>query len=289
MSRFPASIFAISLASFARASGPNIQLAIVNNQVVTTHYFPNANSSYALAGATYIGENYNPLYVDQSMRMFDVPLVFNSSSGATFGIPDSGWYGQMIDDGSAPFTGPGIAYGANADLAGNPAQSGFSAGSMIAEYLVGSLKVWNGSAFVVCQSDRLEGIAGPMDTDSSQPFFSDPILTETGSWGVTPATIGPDDNAQVEWRFDYANSEIPDPSPADGIYLMELQVGTNEKINGITVAASLPFYFVFNKNDSDDADAADAYVQNILLPEPSVTLCLIPFSVALRSLRRRKS
>jgi hypothetical protein len=74
----------------------------------------------------------------------------------------------------------------------------------------------------------------------------------------------------VEWRLDAIGTETPDPSPGDGIYLVELQAWTNQRINGLSVAPSLPFYFVFDKNDDEQLGAADAYVENILVPEPTM-------------------
>ncbi len=272
--------------------GPTLQLAIVGHQVVTTHFFLDENSSYLLNGTTFNGANYNPLYVGESARIAHVPMVRNADNTTTFGITNNGWYGQASSESAAAYTGPGISYGGSADLNGNAAASGFVAGSKITQTLVGPLQVWNGSAFVVSTANRLQGIRGNLGPPTASSLFTSPTGAESGSWSTTPSTITPGSHNQVEWRLDKAGTQVPDVAPADGIFLATLTVGSNQLVDGQSVANSLPFYFLFEKNAgsvdatefAEQVAAADSFVQSSLIPEPSQVglMCMAACVVARR-------
>ena len=294
-----AAFAALPAVSFAH--GPNVEVAVVNNQVVTTYYFPAPNQSYLLSGNTITGENYNPLYLGQSVRTVDVTLVQDTNGGTTgftsttANSPSSsnnGWYGQNLNDGTAPFTGPGVAYGANADSLGNPVSNGFTASTTspltLTESLVGSLQQWNGSAFITSTTERLQGIRGSRGGLSNNTLVTNPTGNEAGSWTTSQNALTPDSHNQVEWRLDAIGTETADINAADGIYLAALEISSNE------AGTSLPFYFLFEKNASPtDIAAAEAFVQNnyvpvnfVPVPEPA-SLGLLAGGIALLLARRR--
>ncbi|HVX86319.1 MAG TPA: PEP-CTERM sorting domain-containing protein [Phycisphaerae bacterium] len=275
-----AAVLTMSVAAGAGwAHGPNVELGVSNGQVVTTHFFSGPNND--MIGDDN-GENYNPYYGGQSVRLMDVPMAENTSTGTTAlngpsatnptangsVTSNAGWYGQPLSDGSADFTGPGIAYGADHDASGNPISNGFTASSAtpltITESLMGPLQVWNGSAFVNSTTERLEGIRGSLGATSAKPdnaLFTDPEGYEAGSWSTSQTSLTPDSHNQVEWRLDVIGTEDADLSAPDGIYLATLEISSNE------AATSLPFYFLFEKNASQDQiAAAQNYVNTVYVP-----------------------
>ena len=293
------SILAITAPTLTLAHGPNVELSVVNNQVVTNHFFIAPNQSYTRNGVTTTGENYNPLYVGQSVRQIEVPMVLDNVSGTGSGsghnaINNNGWYGQPLSDGSAAFTGPGIAYGANTDAQGNVVSNGFTAavGSplTITETLTAPLMVWNGSAFVASTTDRLEGIRGSIGGLTATPLYTSPTGGESASWSTSQTALTPDSHNQVEWRLDTIGTETPDLTPADGIYLATLQISSNE-----ATIPSLPFYFLYEKNAgsidpatfSAEIAAAQATLPANSVPEPTTLGGLALLSLIFASRRKR--
>ena len=58
----------------------------------------------------------------------------------------------------------------------------------------------------------------------------------------------------------------------DGVYLVSLQLSTSQS----GVAASLPFFFLLNKNASSaETSAAHAYVETNLVPEPVTAMGVV--------------
>jgi len=314
----------LALPSLCFGHGANIELAVVNNQLVTTHFFTAPNSSYTQNGVVYTGENYNPLYVGQSVRFAEVPMVQDTVGGTTgftattansSSSSNNGWYGQpdlnylesqgetlaQVVGGGTAFTGPGIAYGANTDTNGNAVSNGITASTatplILTESLVGSLLQWNGSAFVASTTDRLQGIRGSLGGLSDNTLFTDPTGNEAGSWSTTQTALTPDSHNQVEWRLDSIGTETPDLTAADGLYLASVQISTNEVVNGQPVAASLPFYFLFEKNSgsidsvtfSNNIAAATAFINSTLVPEPGSLALFGSGAIFILSRRRRRS
>jgi PEP-CTERM motif len=303
-------------ASVVCGHGANFQVGDVNNQVVTTHFF--------LAPNEVPSENYDPYYVGQSARMADVPMVRDTVSGSGSGIghngiDDDGWYGQPdlnylesqgsteteVVEGGTAFTGPGIAWGADGNGLSVPAGGSIT----LTESVAAPLQVWNGSSFSVCTTDQLEGIRGSIGGLTATSLYS-PLpagytpatTTESNSWSSNKTAVNSDTHNQVEWRLDSISgadgTETPDLSPADGIYLATFTVEITEynsdgSVND-TLTPSLPFYALFEKDNPDgsfdpsfqsEVNAADAYVQNDLVPEPGSLALLTLGGFAL--LRRR--
>jgi hypothetical protein len=298
------------------AHGANFQIGAVGNQVVTTHFF--------LAPNELPSENYDPYYAGQSVRLADVPMVYDGisgTSGATGhnGINNDGWYGQpdlnylesqgssetQVISGGTAFTGPGVAWGADGNGFAVP-----SGGSIaVIETLSAPLQLWNGSSFSTCTTDQLEGIRGSVGGLTATSLYSPMPVgytpaanTESNSWNSNKTSINSDTHNQVEWRLDSISgtngTETPDANPAEGIYLATLTVSITEyNTNGLvydTLTPSLPFYALFEKDNSDgsfDADfqsevsAADAYVQNNVVPEPDA-LALVALGGLVLSHRR---
>jgi hypothetical protein len=302
--------FALLIAAISPAvtfgHGANFQIGALGNQVVTTHFF--------LAPNEVPSENYDPYYAGQSVRMADVPMVFDGISGTSGaighnGINNDGWYGQPdlnylesqgstetdVVEGGTAFTGPGIAWGADGNGFTVPAGGSIT----VTETVSAPLQVWNGSSFSVSTTDQLEGIRGSIGGLTATSLYS-PLpagytpatSTESNSWSSNKTSINSDTHNQVEWRLDSISgtngTETPDLNPAEGIYLATLTASIIEyNADGSvydTLTPSLPFYALFEKDNSDgtfDADfqtqvaAADAYVQSNLAPEPAALALVV--------------
>jgi hypothetical protein len=314
-----AALATATLSSACFAHGTNFQIGVANNQIVTTHLFLAPNEVPA--------ENYDPYYAGQSARVLDVPMVQDTVSGAPTGVTghnginNNGWYGQpdlntlesqgstesQVITGGTAFTGPGIAWGAD----GNGLTVPTGGSITLTESLAAPLQVWNGTTFVNSTTEQLEGIRGSIGGLTATSLYS-PLpagitpatSTESNSWSSTKTAINSDTHNQVEWRLDAitgtSGTETPDTSPADGIYLATLNASVTEyNANGSVNTAftpSLPFYVLFEKNNSDgtftpvfqsQVAAADAYVQT-LVPEPS-SLTLLALGGLLLSRRVKGS
>ncbi|HUB26992.1 MAG TPA: PEP-CTERM sorting domain-containing protein [Tepidisphaeraceae bacterium] len=307
---------AVPVACFGH--GANFQIGDVNNQVVTTHFF--------LAPNEVPSENYDPYYAGQSVRMADVPMVLDTLSGQGSGIGHSGinnngWYGQPdlnylesqgsteteVIEGGTAFTGPGVAWGADGNGFSVP-----SGGSItVTETIAAPLQVWNGSTFVTCTTDQLEGIRGSIGgltaTSLYSPLpagFTPATNTESPSWSSNKTSINSDTHNQVEWRLDSIDgtdgTETPDLNPAQGIYLAMLtaditEYNSDSSVND-TLTPSAPFYALFELDNSDgsftpafqsEVNAADTYVQSNVVPEPASIAFLAIGTVAILLRRRR--
>jgi hypothetical protein len=297
--------------------GANFQIGDVNNQVVTTHFF--------LAPNEVPSENYDPYYAGQSVRMADVPMVLDTLSGSDGipghnGINNDGWYGQpdlnylesqgstetQVIEGGTAFTGPGVAWGAD----GNGFVVPTGGSITVTETIAAPLEVWDGSDFVTCTTDQLEGIRGSIGgltaTSLYSPLpagFTPATSTESPSWSSTKTSINSDTHNQVEWRLDAIDgtdgTETPDLNPAQGIYLATLtadivEYNSDGSVND-ALTPSLPFYALFELDNGDgsftptfqtEVNAVDTYVQTNYVPEPASlglsALCAWPL------LRRRR-
>lgn len=163
----------------------------------------------------------------------------------------------------------------------------FHPGVSVGFDILGSLKVWNGTDFSTTAIPRL---LINYDLDNY-------VLTPTTDIFTTGLNV----NTNVgngEWHQHFgmtlrnssgsALDSAPDPLAEIGVYLLSLQLRTNQS----GIETSLPFYLVFNNGDSEsNHDAAIAYqTQVAAVPEPgtwAILVCCLGISCwAGRQLRR---
>lgn len=236
-------IAGVLLAGVALAHGPQIQVGIHNDKIITRALFGDGPYDDAVAPA---------------QRVFEMPMALRD-----LGDANDGWYAQP--NASFPFTGPGIA----------TALGGFDTGSVLSLTYGDGLAIWDGMGFVDPGDEQMERFRSAVNiiTSDAGPFdsFDFPAVTNTGDehFGVNTRLLG--------------DGISPDTASDDGVYLLTLVLETDQP----GVEASDPFYFLLNKNGSQqDADAALAYVNTNIVPEPTSIGALI-VAGALLARRRR--
>jgi len=150
-------------------------------------------------------------------------------------------------------------------------------GSTMNFNILDALRQWDGSDFDTIPAERVS-------------------LHSSGNTATTP--LGPEVvagfssavTADGAWHKHY-DFELTSPS-SDGIYLLQLELLNSDA----SVAPSEPFFLVFrqDENSTDDAgtraqwDAATAYVESTLVPEPASAMLLLAALVSVGILSRRR-
>lgn len=211
---------------------------------------------YVVAGQIVTGGHDDALGVDvPEMRVF----------GYDFG-----------EDPSDPFFAQDPGFNAGAG-------SGLPAGSQLRFNVLSSLLYWDGSGSVAFTAPGAESLALSFGANTrtltggsgAQSGFSLQTVNADGSVHrhLNAFLNGADGNA--------VPASVDGVEAADGIYAFALELASSDS----SIAASAPFYVVFNSGLDEDAhDEAIDYVANTLVPEPASAVLLAGFG----ALRRRR-
>lgn len=238
---------AILFCGFAVVLLPNVTLAA---HVDVRAYLQ--DGAIAVGASELVGSTVIPLSDDQ--RVFGAELG-EHDPGQPFMTEDPGF---LSEDGAFP-GGSGQWLGFNV-LAG--------------------LAFWNGSGFSgVPSSETLQLTVGSQSV----------IVAGGAVSGFDFAQIGPSGGLHQHMTFELLGSDgnpIPgdgvEPSP--GVYLLELELTTTIG----SVASSAPIWIVFNNGDSEENhEAAVAWAERNLVPEPTSALLLPAGAILRRRLRSR--
>ena len=233
-------------AAGASAHGPQIQIDVENGQIVTRRLFPDGR--------------YEPADTPVQ-RVYPMPLAQRA-----LGDANDGWYAQP--NAAFPLSGPGIATW----------QGGFATGSIISLTFADGLKLWNGSAFVDPGAEQVDAYRGAARTTGAISSDAGPF----NAFSFTAIANSDDEHKSAFLRL-LGDGVSPNMPSDDGIYLVSLQLTTNEA----GVAASDPYYLLLNKNASAASEAAALdYVNANLAPEPSLWVLAIGGLVVMRGRRR---
>lgn len=250
--RFWCSVGAISVVSLlpnlAEAHGPQIQIGIQNNQLVTRALF--SDQPY--------DQSTTPI-----QRVFQIPLAQRSLGDAS-----DGWYAQP--NATYPFTGPGIA----------SSIGGLATNSILGETFVGGLKRWNGSAFVDPGTEQVDvyrgatRVAGMISSDTG-PF---------ASFSYTAVANSADEHKTAFLRL-LGDGAAPNTASDDGVYLVGLQLSTDQP--GVASSEPF-YFLLSKNGTAGDQSAALAFANANLVPEPSGVCLIGLISLAAAVTRRRR-
>jgi len=184
----------------------------------------------------------------------DIDLSLGDDNRIVTGISDFQNPGDPIIRGVRVFTtttGEGDIPGFTDDPGFNALAGELPSGALLGFDLIDALRVWNGSNFDTVASD-------PMRVS----LFTTSRLTPPDAGGFTAgfefAAIG--SNGAVHSHLNY-RLEAP---PISGVYLLTIQL----RLNTQGIEPSLPAFIIFNNNaDPAEADAAAAYLEDLLEPE----------------------
>jgi hypothetical protein len=262
--------FAAALAaSSSFAHGPQIQLTIDNNKLVTRQLHQDGDYSLALTAP-------KSVYV---MPMADFNGAWHSrpNNALLAGIPEFP-------------SGPGLAYGYDQADGGDRA---FAAGSVLSVEFTDGLKLWNGASFVDAGAAQLKGFRGS-DPAISTPAANFAVTSDAGpfdsvSLAAISATYNAEAHASLRWAL-LGDGTSPTSASPDGVYLVSMKLTSTQ--DGL--APSDPYYFVLSKNASSESvtaavsslGIAPALVQ--VVPEPGTFVMLALAGVGVVAARRRK-
>lgn len=220
-------ILAAASVSSVYAHGPQLQTGIQFGRIVTR--------------ALYADEPYDNM-VTNGQRVFEIPMAERN-----LGDANDGWYSQP--NGAYLFTGPGIA----------TSLGGFATGSIISLTFADGLKIWNGVSFVDPGTEQIDAYRGATHVAGAVTSDSGPFQ----SFSFTAITNAVGEHKTAFFRL-LGDGVIPDSPSDDGIYLLSLELQTDEP----GVNPTQPYYYLFNKNASGaEAAAALAYVNANLAGE----------------------
>jgi len=255
-------------ASTAFAHGPQIQITIDSNKLVTRQLHQDGDYSLALTAP-------KSVYV---MPMADFNGAWHSrpNSATLAGIP------------KFP-SGPGLAYGYDQADGGDRA---FAAGSVLSVEFTDGLKWWNGSSFVDAGTTQLKGFRGSnpaIETPAANfAVTSDAGPFDSVSLAAISATYDAEAHASLRWVL-LGDGTSPTSASPDGVYLVSMKLTSTQ--GGL--AASDPYYFVLNKNAASDAVAAAVKSLGVTtglvqaVPEPGTFLMFALAGTGLLPARRR--
>lgn len=127
----------------------------------------------------------------------------------------------------------------------------FPVPSSVGFNILDSLRKWNGSDFSTIPSEQLEIDFGPLSS-----IFTPPTPSVVPGFSLPVGGAG-------EW---HRHLDFTLGSPASsGVYLLQMELFSSD----VGLEPSLPFYLVFNQNDTEvNHDAAIEYATSVLVPEP---------------------
>lgn len=236
----PLAVAWLAACGFAEAHGPQIQVTGNTGQIVTRRMFAN--------------EPYDPLKPETRIYVIPVEEVGGN------------WF---VKPPTATTSGPGFAVGLGFD--DDPNDHPFQTGDYTLKFADGLLQ-WNGASFVNAGAAQLRANKGTTTADTSDtgPFAS---LTWTITVDSSEAHSG------MTYRF-LGDGTSPTSAPADGIYLLSLQLAHGSLLD------SEPFYYVLPKGvPLGEASTAANYLAGLhgispsavqVVPEPAgVALVLL--------------
>ncbi|QOV88268.1 PEP-CTERM sorting domain-containing protein [Humisphaera borealis] len=273
------------LSSNARAHGPVIPVKLESGRIVT----------YEIDLDDGDANGYAP---GNASRSFFYPTAYQSAVGFA---ADNGWYGQLTTTQASTgadttFLGPGVAFGLGSFASTNVFRVNFA----------DAAKVWSpvSNSFVATGGEKLQGIRGNFtSTGFPNTITSDGTLTGTGfvtgAVGTTATA-----HSQARWRLlGPTGSSVPGAGNVidDGLYLASLKLSVYTDLASATPASapsaapltdSLTYYILLQKNEfggvtSGDVANAQAYINTVLVPEPSCIGMIGAGGMLL--LRRRRS
>lgn len=273
---FSFAVCALLAAATCYAHGPQIQTTLDNGKIVTHEIVDEANYATVLSPA-------KTVYV--------MPLA--EYLGVWRAQPDS----SLLPDNTPEFAGwPGFAYGFGYDATTNPAP--FPLGWKFVLGFTAGLKSWNGSSFVDAGAAEAEAYRGSSAAPSALARTSDAgpfqSLMFPGGTGISFTAEGGATHNTVNYRMLGDGTSLTSPL-AEGVYLLSMQLSSTST----AVAASEPFYFILEKNvtDNDLVGAVNGFTtgQGIssslvqYVPEPSAMLLAIAAASGLALNRGRRS
>jgi hypothetical protein len=266
---FVIGICAALAATAASAHGPQIQITIDNNKIVTRRLYQDGPYLPVAAPKT--------VYV-MPVLPFDGVWYSRPNNSLLAGIPEFP-------------SGPGLAYGS--DLADGGPQA-FATGSVISAGLLDGLKFWNGAAFVDAGATQLKAFRGS-NPDIATPAANFAVTSDVGPFDSLSLAAVADgygsEGAGVHGSFRWAllgDGSSPTSASPDGVYLLKLQLSSTQ----IGLAPSDPYYFVLHKNASPAAVAAAVASLPVapelvqVVPEPGTFVLLAAAAVGIACARR---
>jgi hypothetical protein len=267
-------VWAALAESPASAHGPQIQVTDTNNKITTRTLISNAP--------------YGDTLTDPK-SVYVLPIL-----KAVSGSPSTDYWTVMpnsvIDPilGSSEFQfGPGLAYGYG---------HSFADGYHFTVNVLGALQRWNGTSFI--NDPEVEAVGAFRGDATSSP---DQVVISGTSSGVQSlsfsnisSTYDGDAHSSLRFRLlgDGSSALV---EPADGLYLLTLQVTSNQP----DLASSDPFNLLLYKNASASSinaavgslNVSSALVQFVPVPEPGVLALAAcgAFSTILTRRQRRLS
>lgn len=146
----------------------------------------------------------------------------------------------------------------------------FPPGSQIGFSVLDALRKWDASDFDAVPAETMSISSGPA------------LVTTPATAGSVVAGFALNVPASGAWH-QHLGYTLNDPA-SDGIYMLKLELFSSDA----AIGKSEPFYLVFNQN-SDEAmhEAAIAYVESNLVPEPAGLAVIGAGAVGLLHRRRR--
>jgi len=147
----------------------------------------------------------------------------------------------------------------------------FTPGTNIGFNIIDSLRKWNGSDFDTIPIETISITFGP----------TGPVTTPASPMTVAGFTLPV--QADGGW---HRHLEFTLNSPAStGIYSLQLELFSTQ----VGVGNSLPFWIVFNQNDTEENhEAAVAFVEQSLVPEPAGVGVVMMMGLGAMLMRRRR-
>lgn len=223
---FALAVFVALVATQAHAHGPQIQITIDNDRIVTHRLILEEPYAYSLTGP-------KSVYV-MPLREFSGVWYSRPNDTPSPTLPGQPSY----------FSGPGFAYGY--DLADGGPQE-FESGSVLSLHFTDGLGLWNGAAFDDAGAAQLKAFSGSnIDTATNFAVTADgspssdvAVTTLADGYG----SAGQDAHATIRYGLLGDGSDPLSASP-DGVYLVSLQLASTQD----DLAPSDEFLFVLAKN-----------------------------------------